>query len=134
MKKVLFVDDEINTKKMKSRCELISDYGIEVIGISEVDEVIPLVKNQESQIGIIIIDLIMPPKDYFSLEETDNGLMTGILLCKKIRENGITIPILIYSVRDFPIFGEYKLQYNIDLILHKLISTSDMVKILKKYL
>jgi CheY-like chemotaxis protein len=100
MKKILFIDDDKLT--MTSFYEdLLQNYFFEVVWVQDAEFAIQTLEN--TKFDAIIMDIMMPlPKTLFNYDEkrqAENGLSTGVVLFKKIRELYPKLPILIYSAK-----------------------------------
>jgi DNA-binding NtrC family response regulator len=134
MKKVLYIDDEADTEKMASKFEIMRWENIEVIPIAKVSDALPTLISFKDSIGVIVLDLIMPPEEVYTFQETSAGTLTGLRLLKDIRQHAKDIPVIIVSVRR-PTSVEGKLsQYEISDYLEKPASASHLVRMIRKYL
>lgn len=97
--RVLFIDDESDTERFQSKVEWLRDEGIHVESIGVVEEVLPFLQSNAQSIEAIILDILMPPHDYYSLEETNDGTTTGLRLLKDIHSKYPDIPVVIVSVK-----------------------------------
>jgi DNA-binding response OmpR family regulator len=134
MKKVLYIDDEANLEKMASKFEIMQEEGIEVISVTRVKDVLPTLQEYKTSIGLIVLDLIMPPEDFYSLQETSGGTTTGLRLLKDIRDKYQDIPIIIVSIRRSDFADEVLSAYKISEYLEKPISAFDLVTVIKNIL
>ena len=96
---VLYIDDNADTQSMKSRFELIEDEGFMVIPVVHADEVMPTIEKNASTIDIIVLDMLIPPEDHYTLEETNYGTATGLRILRDIRGRLPDIPVIIVSVK-----------------------------------
>ena len=128
---VLYIDDEADTEKFKSKCEIMREEGIDVIGVTSVRDAIPKVTELAKEIDLILLDIIMPPEDYYTLEETNGGIGTGFRLLQDIREVVKDIPIIIVSIRRKNVVEELLKKYNIRKFLEKPLSTPQMITEIK---
>lgn len=129
MIKVLYVDDEADTEKMASKFEIMRSMGIEAIPVTQVDAVLPKIEELGDEIKLLVLDIIMPPEDVYSLEETNGGTGTGIRLLKDIRNSYKTLPILIVSIRRT---GEIENQYDVKDYLEKPVSAFKVANTIKR--
>ena len=132
--KVLYIDDESLTEKMKSRFDILEDYDIKVQAESDLRNVVNNLTELIQNKNIIIMDLIMPPGFSFDLEETNGGSMTGLAVIKKIREINKKIPIMIVSIK-----GKNSIEQNIienfkiSEVINKSVPTIELVALIKQY-
>lgn len=129
MIKVLYVDDEADSEKMASKFEMMCSMGVEAIPVTHVDAVLPKIKEMGDEIKLLVLDIIMPPEDVYSLEETSGGTSTGIRLLKDIRDSYKTLPILIVSVRRI---GDIETQYDVKDYLEKPVSAYKVASTIKR--
>jgi CheY-like chemotaxis protein len=94
---VIYIDDEADTEKMKSIFEMLEDNDIKIIPVVYVNEALSKIRTNSKIIDLIILDLIMPPYNFYKLEETNGGISTGIRLLEDIRKEFVKIPIIIVS-------------------------------------
>jgi CheY-like chemotaxis protein len=132
MKRVLYIDDEANTEKMASKFEIMKDEGIEVIPVTRIQEVLPKLEELRGSIDLLIIDIIMPPEDHYSLDETDGGTTTGLRLIEDIRREYENLPIIIVSVRRLRRSEELEAKYNIADFLEKPVSAFSLIKSIRR--
>lgn len=84
-KRILFVDDEIRGWYMQLYVEALKNAGFVVVSGASVDEAKSLMETMEKP-DLAIIDIIMPPGDWFSGRETNHGFETGLVLAEEISE------------------------------------------------
>jgi CheY-like chemotaxis protein len=126
MKKVIYIDDEATTEKMLSRFEILEKQGIEIIQVDNIPEALPKIRAHISDIHLIILDIIMPPEDYYTLEETNGGSTTGLRLLKDIRLEFTNIPVMIVSIKRRKMIDDLLKEYNVVEYLEKPISTAEI--------
>lgn len=131
MKKVLYIDDEADTEKMASKFEILRAENIDVIPITRVKDVLPTLSNLQGSIGLIVLDIIMPPEDLYSLEETDGGTATGVRLLEDIRSHFQHIPIIIVSISRHNFADDVAANHNVHAYLQKPISAFGLAKAIK---
>lgn len=134
MKKVIYIDDEVTTEKMLSRFEILASQGIEIIQVDNIYDALPIIRKNISTVGLIILDIIMPPEDYYTLEETNGGSTTGLRLLKDIRIEFATIPVMIVSIRRRKVIDDLVKEFNVVEYLEKPISTAEIAKSIKRIL
>jgi CheY-like chemotaxis protein len=132
MIKIIYIDDEANSEKLDSKFDLLLGEGIQIIPVAYIKDALPVIKKNIDVIKMIIIDLIMPPYNYYNLEETTGGTLTGIRLLKDIREKYSDIPIMIVSVNKRETCPEDKLkEYKVAEYLEKPVSASEIADKIK---
>lgn len=135
MIRVMYVDDEADSVKMESKFDLMKKKGIEVIPVTRVPDVFPQLERMSDSIDLIILDIIMPPEEYYSLDDTNGGTSTGINLLKEIRDRYKSIPIIIVSVRRLEAADEeIETTYDVADYLEKPVSAFDVVNAIKRVL
>lgn len=133
MTKVLYIDDEANAEKMLSKFEILQDYDIEITPVFSMSSILSTISQDLTKFNLIIVDLIMAPLDYFTLDETNRGLDTGKIIIKKIRENvsNTDIPIIIVSIRKKNSFEKYFLEkYKVNEFCVKPISALELKEVI----
>ena len=125
---VFYIDDEANSEKMKSKFEMLKINSINVIAEHNIKKVENRIKEIINDIDLILLDIIMPPRNYFSLEETNGGTSTGIVLLKKIRENFKDIPIIIVSIQRIASLDEILERYNVSGYVKKPYNVNELVE------
>ena len=75
--------------------ELLSTYEIDSHATGDYREALQLLN--EGSYDCIILDIKMPVLEGMSDEETDNGRLTGIVICKLLREANPSVPILVVT-------------------------------------
>lgn len=129
MIKILYVDDEADTEKMASKFDIMRSMGVEAIPVTHVDAVLPKLKELGDEIKLLVLDIIMPPEEVYSLDETSGGTSTGLRLLKDIRSSYKTLPILIVSVRGQ---GDIEKQYDVEDYLEKPVSAYKVAHTVKR--
>lgn len=52
--------------------------------------------------GCVVLDVRMPPPTGMTVEETEGGRLTGVLVCREIRKELHTTPILVFTAVSDP--------------------------------
>lgn len=81
MPKVLFIDDDLLARA--NTIALLEDYGFEVVGCRSPNEALKNAMGNAHTIDVILLDLMMPTDEAVTAEESDNGILTGLVLFKK---------------------------------------------------
>ena len=92
---VMWIDDD--PYNLESSKELLELYGMDIQFFTNYETALERLGESDSKYDIIIMDIMMPPQNFFNVEETDDGRRTGILLISEIRKI-YSGPILLYSV------------------------------------
>ncbi len=93
--KIMWIDDD--PYNLESSKELLELYGMEIDFITNYEDALDILRKENARYSIIIMDVMMPPQNFFNVQETDDGRRTGILLIPEIRKT-YSGPILLYSV------------------------------------
>jgi CheY-like chemotaxis protein len=80
---ILFLDDDHNNNLF---CEELKEKGLPLKVFSKVDEAWEFLETTDEPLHIAIIDVMMPPGDLFTLEYTNDGLITGVRFYERLRE------------------------------------------------
>jgi CheY-like chemotaxis protein len=102
-----------------------------VIPVTRVEDVLPTLKEFRDNIGLIVLDIIMPPEEVYTLEETDGGTTTGLRLLKDIRKEYKDIPIIIVSIRRLKDAEDIRERFNVAEYLEKPVSAFTVAKAIK---
>jgi len=128
MKKVLFIDDDIDTEQMESIIDILLYEGIKVTPISDLEYLQKNMVTLISEHDLIVLDILMPPQEAYSLDDSVDGSITGLLVLKDIRDKFQNIPIIILSVKQkFESQNELS-KYNINAILEKPVRAFELIK------
>jgi len=85
--RILIIDDDVLAVHYYVRH--LSRSGFEVIHHRSADGVLELVQRWEPD--VIVLDVMLPPGVEYSLEETNRGLRTGVILSERVRRQYPTI-------------------------------------------
>jgi CheY-like chemotaxis protein len=113
MKKILIVDDD-NGGGISFLIEDLKHYGFDAAFINDAGKVTDLLKKDE--IHAIILDIMMPIPEYWSLElkeKCKKGLETGIVLYTIIREEYPFLPILFHTIKTANFIKNNRFTYTI---------------------
>jgi CheY-like chemotaxis protein len=94
---ILYIDEEANSEAMASKFDMMATCEIEVRPIVNVADALPALRLQKD-IALVVLDIIMPPLDAYTLEETNGGTRTGLRLLEDIRREFPRVPLVIVSV------------------------------------
>ena len=131
---VLYIDDEADTEKFASKFDIFREGGINVIPIISVGDALPQIRDLQNEIKLIILDIIMPPHNTYTLEETSGGTETGLRLLQDIRQNFPNIPIMIVSIRRKQVVNDVLEKFNVTKYLEKPIPASHILCAIKNIL
>jgi len=103
-RRILFIDDELPERGatlppfgdvMSYYVQALCDSGFEVVKCHTVEE-LPILAKQE-RYSVIILDIMMPPGQEYSPDETWHGLRTGITVAHDLEEICPGTPIIILT-------------------------------------
>ncbi|MDZ8086755.1 MAG: response regulator [Nostoc sp. DedQUE12b] len=92
---ILFVDDE--RRRMDSYVQDLVLSGHKVEFKSDVDSALKFFVENQTQIKLLILDIMMPTGVSFDDDQTHYGLRTGIAFYQKIREENPSLPTIIFT-------------------------------------
>lgn len=98
MKNIVYIDDEANSEAMISKFEVLEEEGWKIIPVVDIKDAIPKLREYRGNVHLIILDIIMPPKNLYTLADTNGGTKTGLKLLEDIRKEFANVPIMILSV------------------------------------
>lgn len=124
---VLWIDDDAETEKMKSKFDILESNGFNIISESKVNKAISTFKKYQDTIKIILLDIIMPSLDYYTMDETNGGTTTGLRLLNDIREIAPQIPIIVISIKRLKSIDQYKIKFNISEIIEKPFEIEELI-------
>jgi len=107
---VLYIDDEADSEKMLSKFDVLRFFDINVISEKDLTHLLGKLDIILNGIDLIVVDMIMPTKDEYNLDDTNGGKHTGIAVIKDIRKVNKKIPIIIVSILHRNSFDEKLLQ------------------------
>ena len=99
-KTVLVVDDE--RVYIQSFLQLLRIEGFEVIAAQTAASALELLEQHHPHVDAVVLDVMMPPGELFSAEESDNGRITGLLMGRVMKDKYPDLPIVGLSVGDAP--------------------------------
>ena len=108
---ILFIDDEKRTAD--TYIEDLEEEGFEVVFKMRVDDGVLFIEEHLSKIFLVILDIMMPPEIAFGHMDTEDGLRTGVVFYRKIRELAPELPVVILTnVSDDQVGKMFKSQRN----------------------
>lgn len=97
-KQVLLVDDD--RLPMRFYVRALEKSGFNVKHCLEPDSALSFVedcKTGQQTIDVVILDIMMPPGKTYSSKDTNQGLTTGVLLLKRIKELLPNVPVVVLT-------------------------------------
>jgi len=79
---ILFLDDEAQSSLF---LEELHEIGLPVQAFQSVDPALEFVESGLEPLLIAVVDVMMPTGNSLSLEETNDGLLTGVFVLERIR-------------------------------------------------
>ena len=101
-KRIVWIDDDIDTPILRPYVDEFEDNNFEVIKIKDINNFMDILKKEaKNSISAILVDILMPPQ-YLDFSETRGGLRTGIVVIKHIlnEEELKGIPIVAFTIVD----------------------------------
>ena len=93
---ILMIDEE--KSKMRSFKDYLNEYGYDVYMSTNFVDSSEFINENKNNIDLIFLDIMMPYLNYFTNEETINGLISGECFYNKIqKELKYTIPVIILT-------------------------------------
>lgn len=92
---ILLIDDA--PKHMKEYLEELEDAGINFKFTHDPQNGIEIFKKYKSSIGLVVLDMIMPPPPILGNIQTSFGNRTGEFVAKRIKEIDKNVPIMILT-------------------------------------
>ena len=93
---ILIIDDEPN--RMDCYIKELEAEKFEVKICKHIDQALDFLENHFNSIELLILDVMMPPGNTFKSEDTDQGLRTGALFYRLIKEkNNWNFPIFVFT-------------------------------------
>lgn len=94
----IFIDDEPHFISAFVQAFEITGFTVNVI--DNVDDAWEKISSMLDDIDAVILDIMMPPGNLFTIEETKNGLHTGFVFIEKMAELDERIPIIVLTNTD----------------------------------
>ncbi|WP_088241936.1 response regulator [Calothrix rhizosoleniae] len=92
---ILFVDDE--PRGIKNFIDELIFSGYQVNFQNNIDSAEKYLQQHHNTIQLVILDIMMPPGETLRMQDTDNGMKTGILFRNKIRSDFPELPIILFT-------------------------------------
>lgn len=86
VKRILWIDDDINRFALKPYIDVFKERGYTIDGAENFDESLKILE-QKNTYGCIIIDVSMPLGSLADSREAKSGLRTGMVVLKKMMDN-----------------------------------------------
>lgn len=93
---IIMVDDETN--RMKTFREYLEEIGYEVVYLDKVLGACDFIQDNTARIEAIILDIMMPYGGFSSAEESDGGILTGVVFLKRLRQELLpNVPVIVLT-------------------------------------
>ncbi len=107
-KTILYIEDTEEMNEVIT--EILKDSGFDVISCRTPRIALKSAEENKNVVNIILLDIMMPSQQLFSLEESQNDLLTGILLINRLNETfGKELPIVVKTA-----FNDKDVLYNLE--------------------
>lgn len=104
---ILIVDDDNLVVKFYTRA--LEEEGFKVRQTYDPDETLKLIEKEKPDLSAIILDIMMPPGETYSDEDTQEGLRTGTFLYNDLKAYYPNVPVVVLTnvtdqetIRQFP--------------------------------
>lgn len=87
IKKILWIDDDINRFSLMPYIDEFVEQGFLIIRVENPDEIDEQISLHLNDLQCIIVDISMPPGNNISFGEAKAGMQTGLVILKKLVEN-----------------------------------------------
>lgn len=96
---VLVIDDELEEEpgEVNSRIEALKAAGFHITLITRVGDLSDALDRTKEGIECVVLDIMMPPDDYVSMEESEGGRLTGIAIYHDLRRRFGPVPVIVVS-------------------------------------
>ena len=129
-KRIVWIDDDIDTPILRPYVDEFEDNDFEVIKIKDISNFMDVLKKEaKNSISAILVDILMPPQN-LDFSETRGGLRTGIVIIKKIlnEEELKGIPIVAFTNVDDTVIDKFCKHYHISCIEKKNYYSDELVE------
>jgi CheY-like chemotaxis protein len=92
---ILFIDDE--HRYVENVITELQSLGFEVKFCAGVDEALYVLRAGAAGIAAIVADVMMPHGSSFTPDETNQNRETGLEFLKRIRKDGIRLPVILLT-------------------------------------
>jgi CheY-like chemotaxis protein len=82
---------------MSYYCKALQQRGYAVKHCLDPDSALEYAKSNRFRIGIIILDIMMPPGEAYSHKDTNEGLLTGVFLFDDLRKYCEDVPVVVLT-------------------------------------
>ena len=118
---------------MDSKLDMIQlEVKNEIVKVESISGALEKIDNLIQQIGLIVLDIIMPHEETYTDAQTNGGTTTGLELLKDIRKKHPDVLIMIISIRRKSKIADIIERYKVSAFLAKPISGTDIGKAIRQ--
>jgi len=121
---LLLIDDEWDEDS--TRVEDLRLAGHEVTVVNRAADVLSTLTDSSKMYDVVLLDIMMPPEGYATLQETNGGRLTGFRVLKDIRQYRGKVPVIVISAHSRNDVTEYLSQ--VSFYLEKPVRTADILR------
>jgi len=86
-KKILWIDDHINSLSLIPYIDEFKEQGFTIIGVENPDEIEEKLSSNNNDFLCIIVDILMPPGKKINFGKALGGMQTGFVILEELVEN-----------------------------------------------
>lgn len=102
--RILLIDDELiagaslpESSYMWYYTEALRERGLDVVEVTSADDAIRELSADPAAYQILIVDVLMDPGESFSLNESQRGMRTGVLLVQRAARLVPKVPVIVLT-------------------------------------
>ena len=95
MARIVLIDDDHGPMDLYVRA--LRESGLVVDHLDNLTEAMEHVRTTDKPADLYLIDIMMPPGDALTLEESNYGLTSGIILYQRLRDRFPDVPVIILT-------------------------------------
>lgn len=116
---VLYVDDEAGTQGFESLVDLLEGEGLRVTAAGDAATALELLSDPKRHFDGVLLDIIMPPFNLYTLDETEGGISTGWRLLEDMRRQRPALPVVVVTVIQMKDSSGIRARYGVKRVLPK---------------
>jgi CheY-like chemotaxis protein len=101
---IIFIDDE--PRYITAYVQAFELTGFKVLIISDIDRAWEVISSQTDEVDAIMLDVMMPPGRLLNMEDTMEGLRTGLAFLDRLKNLDERIPVVILTNANKKDFGK----------------------------
>lgn len=130
-KLVLLIDDD--NLPMNYYVKALEHEGFRVNHCFNPDSALDFAREETSTIDAIILDIMMPPGQRYRSENTNEGLRTGVLLLKDLRNYCPDVAVVVLTnITKLSTLNEFKGQHSVEVVQKMDCTPFRLVEIVRK--